>query len=144
MYFEKGTKKKNRKIVFSITLAIILLATSVAISTSVVTQKAFAADPVSSCFILYAIGNPAYFQAEQNFVNSLPNDQVLTKLSAQVGNGPIQNNVDLSNLLQNPNLTLGSGKEIKKEITNLIAAAGFPSLQQTELVSCMNEIYSPS
>jgi len=144
MYFEKGTKKKNRKIVFSITLAIILLATSVAISTSVVTQKAFAADPVSSCFILYAIVNPAYFQAEQNFVNSLPNDQVLTKLSAQVGNGPIQNNVDLSNLLQNPNLTLGSGKEIKKEITNLIAAAGFPSLQQTELVSCMNEIYSPS
>ncbi len=144
MYFEKGNKKKNRKIVFSITLAIILLAASVAISTSVVTQKAFAADPVSSCFILYAIANPAYFQAEQNFVNSLPNDQVLTKLSAQVENGPIQNNVDLSNLLQNPNLTLGSGKEIKKEITNLIAAAGFPSLQQTELVSCMNEIYSPS
>jgi hypothetical protein len=82
--------------------------------------------------------------SEQNFVNSLHNDQVLTKLSAQVGNGPIQNNVDLSNLLQNPNLTLGSGKEIKNEITNLITAAGFPSLQQTELVSCMNEIYSPS
>jgi len=144
MFSVKVNKKKNCKIAFSITLAILLLATSVAISASVVTQKAFAADPVSSCFILYAIANPAYFQAEQNFVNSLPNDQVLTKLSAQVGNGPIQNNVDLSNLLQNPNLTLGSGKEIKKEITNLIAAAGFPLLQQTELVSCMNEIYSPS
>jgi len=144
MFTVKVNKKKNCKIAFSITLAILLLATSVAISAYVVTQKALAADPVSSCFILYAIVNPAYFQAEQNFVNSLPNDQVLTKLSAQVGNGPIQNNVDLSNLLQNPNLTLGSGKEIKKEITNLIAAAGFPSLQQTELVSCMNEIYSPS
>src|SRR5919107_5886495 len=87
MYFEKSNNKKNHKIKFSMTLAI-LVAVSVAI-VSVVTQKAYAADPVSSCFILYAIANPAYFQAEQNFVNSLPNDQVLTKLSAQVGNGPI-------------------------------------------------------
>jgi hypothetical protein len=142
MNFEKGNKK-NYKFRSLITLATLLVA-SVAISTSVITKDAFAADPVSSCFILYAIANPAYIQAEQNFVNSLPNDQVLTRLSAQVENGPIQNNVDLSNLLQNPNLILGDGKEIKKEITNLIAAAGFPSLQQQGLDSCMNEIYSPT
>jgi len=101
MFVEKISKKKNHKITFSITLAIILFAVSVAISTSVATQNAFAADPITNCFIANAIANPAYFQAEQNFVNSLHNDQVLTKLSAQVGNGPIQNNVDLSNLLQN-------------------------------------------
>jgi len=36
MYFKKGNNK-NRKITFSITLAIMLLAYSVAISTSIVT-----------------------------------------------------------------------------------------------------------
>ena len=114
------------------------------ISTSIVTQKAFAADPITNCFIANAIINPSYFQSEQNFINLLPSDKLFTKLSAQVGNGPIQNNVDLSNLMQNQNLILGSGKEIKNEITKLITAAGFPSLQQTELISCMNEIYTYS
>jgi hypothetical protein len=40
MYFEKGTKK-NCKFAFSITLAIMLLASSVAIFASVVTKDAF-------------------------------------------------------------------------------------------------------
>ena len=106
-----------------------LLATTVAISTSVVTKDAFAVDPISSCFIANAIINPSYYQAEQNFINSLPNDKLFTKLSAEVGNGPIQNNADLSNLLQNPNLILGDQKEIQNEIANLPAAAGFAQLQ---------------
>jgi len=57
MYFEKGSKK-NRKFAFSITLAIMLLAASVAILTSVVTKNAFAADPITNCFIANAIINP--------------------------------------------------------------------------------------
>ena len=57
MYFEKGSKK-NRKFAFSITLAIMLLAASVAILTSVVTKDAFAADPITNCFIANAIINP--------------------------------------------------------------------------------------
>jgi hypothetical protein len=104
MYFEKGNNKKNRKITFSITLAIILLFASVAISTSIVTQKAFAADPITNCFIANAIINPSYFQSEQNFINLLPSDKLFTKLSAQVGNGPIQNNAELYALLTNPNI----------------------------------------
>jgi len=57
MYFEKGSKK-NRKFAFSITQAIMLLAASVAIFTSVVTKDAFAADPITNCFIANAIINP--------------------------------------------------------------------------------------
>jgi hypothetical protein len=104
MYFEKGNDKKNHKITFSITLAIILLVASVYISTPIVTQKAFAADPITNCFIANAIINPSYFQSEQNFINLLASDKLFTKLSAQVGNGPIQNNAELYALLTNPNI----------------------------------------
>jgi len=86
MYFEKGNKKKNHKFAFSTTLVIFLVA-SVAISASIVPKNAFAqSDPITNCFIANAIVNPAYFQSEQNFVNSLPKDMLFTKLSAEVGN----------------------------------------------------------
>src|SRR6478736_2275623 len=129
MFVEKISKKKNHKITFSITLAIILFAVSVAISTSVATQNAFAADPITNCFIANAIVNPAYFQSEQNFVNSLPKDMLFTKLSAQVGNGPIQNNAELYALLTNPNINHqnkdNNRSDMEFEIANLLAAAGF-------------------
>ena len=102
IYFEKGNKK-NHKFIFSITLAI-LLAASVTTSTCVITKDAFAADPITNCFVANAIINPSYIQAEQNFINSLPNDKLFTKLSAEVENGPIQNNAELYALLTNPNI----------------------------------------
>jgi len=140
MYFEKGNKK-NHKITFSITLAIILFAVSVAISTSVATQNAFAADPITNCFIANAIVNPAYFQSEQNFVNSLHKDMLFTKLSAQVGNGPIQNNAELYALLTNPNINHqnkdNNRSDMEFEIANLLAAAGFDPLQQNGINKCI-------
>jgi hypothetical protein len=142
MYFEKGNNKKNRKITFSITLAIIILfAATVVISISVVTKYAFAADPITNCFIANAIINPSYFQAEQNFVNSLPNDKLFTKLSAEVGNGPIQNNAELYALLTNPNINHqnkdNNRGDMEFEIANLLAAAGFAPLQQNGINKCI-------
>ena len=140
MYFEKGNNKKNCKFVFSITLAI-LFAVSVAISTSVATQNAFAADPITNCFVANAIVNPAYFQSEQNFVNPLPKDMLFTKLSAQVGNAPIQNNDELYALLTNPNINHqnkdNNRSDMEFEIANLLAAAGFPPLQQNGINECI-------
>ena len=141
MYFEKGNDKKNRKITFSITLAIILLVASVSISTPIVTQKAFAADPITNCFIANAIINPSYFQSEQNFINLLPSDKLFTKLSAQVGKGPIQNNAELYALLANPNINHqnkdNNRGDMEFEIANLLAAAGFASLQQNGINKCI-------
>ena len=140
MYFEKGSKK-NRKFAFSITQAIMLLAASVAIFTSVVTKDAFAADPITNCFIANAIINPSYYQAEQNFINSLPGDKLFTELSAQVGKGSIQNNAELYALLTNPNINHqnkdSNRMDMEFEIANLLAAAGFAQLQQNGISECI-------
>src|SRR3954469_17172142 len=147
MYFEKNNNKKNHKIPFSITLATILLVASVAISISVITKDAFAADPITNCFIANAIGNPSYFQAEQNFINLLPSDKLFTKLSAEVGNGPIQNNVELYALITNPNINHNNKDhdqmDMENEIANLLATAGFAPLQQNGINKCIGFIDDP-
>ena len=139
MYFKKDDKTIP-KITFSIMLAI-LLAVSVAISTPVITKDAFAADPITNCFIANAIGNPSYFQSEQNFINLLPSDKLFTKLSAQVGNGPIQNNAELYALLTNPNINHqnkdSNRGDMEFEIANLLAEAGFAQLQQNGINECI-------
>jgi hypothetical protein len=140
MFFEKVNKKKNHKFTFSITLAI-LLAASVAISASVVTKDAFAADPITNCFIANAIINPSYFQAEQNFINLLPSDKLFTKLAAEEGLNPPQNNADLYALWQKEDLNHDS-KAMNNEIANLLAAAGFAQLQQNGINACIGEIGS--
>jgi len=110
-----------------------LLAATVAISTSVETKDAFAADPITNCFIANAIINSSYYQYSQNFINSLPSDKLFTKLSAEVGNGPIQNNAKLYALLTNPNINHqnkdNNRGDMESEIANLLAAAGFAQLQ---------------
>jgi len=140
MYFEKGSKK-NRKFAFSITLAIMLLAASVAILTSVVTKDAFAADPITNCFIANAIINPSYYQAEQHFINLLPSDKLFTKLAAEAGLNPPQNNADLYVLWQKEDLNLNT-KAMNNEIANLLAAAGFAQVQQNGINTCIGEIGS--
>jgi hypothetical protein len=138
MNFEKGNNMKNHKFTFSITLAI-LLATSLVISSSVVTKNVFAADPISSCFIANAIGNPAYYQAYQNFINSLPSDKLFAKLATQDGLNSPQNTADLYALLQKEDLNLNA-KAMNNEIANLLAAAGFAQLQQNGINECIFEI----
>jgi hypothetical protein len=140
MYFEKGSKK-NRKFAFSITQAIMLLAASVAIFTSVVTKDAFAADPITNCFITNAIINPSYYQAEQHFINLLPSDKLFTKLAAEAGLNPPQNNADLYVLWQKEDLNLNA-KAMNNEIANLLAAAGFAQVQQNGINTCIGEIGS--
>jgi hypothetical protein len=140
MYFEKGSKK-NRKFAFSITQAIMLLAASVAIFTSVVTKDAFAADPITNCFIANAIINPSYYQAEQHFINLLPSDKLFTKLAAEAGLNPPQNNADLYVLWQKEDLNLNT-KAMNNEIANLLAAAGFAQVQQNGINTCIGEIGS--
>jgi len=140
MYFEKGSKK-NRKFAFSITQAIMLLAASVAIFTSVVTKDAFAADPITNCFIANAIINPSYYQAEQHFINLLPSDKLFTKLAAEEGLNPPQNNADLYVLWQKEDLNLNA-KAMNNEIANLLAAAGFAQVQQNGINTCIGEIGS--
>ena len=140
MYFEKGSKK-NRKFAFSITLAIMLLAASVAILTSVVTKDAFAADSITNCFIANAIINPSYYQAEQHFINLLPSDKLFTKLAAEAGLNPPQNNADLYVLWQKEDLNLNA-KAMNNEIANLLAAAGFAQVQQNGINTCIGEIGS--
>ena len=140
MYFEKGSKK-NRKFAFSITLAIMLLAASVAILTSVVTKDAFAADPITNCFIANAIINPSYYQAEQHFINLLPSDKLFTKLAAEEGLNPPQNIADLYVLWQKEDLNLNA-KAMNNEIANLLAAAGFAQVQQNGINTCIGEIGS--
>ena len=140
MYFEKGSKK-NRKFAFSITQAIMLLAASVAIFTSVVTKDAFAADPITNCFIANAIIDPSYYQAEQHFINLLPSDKLFTKLAAEAGLNPPQNNADLYVLWQKEDLNLNA-KAMNNEIANLLAAAGFAQVQQNGINTCIGEIGS--
>ena len=140
MYFEKGSKK-NRKFAFSITQAIMLLAASVAIFASVVTKDAFAADPITNCFIANAIINPLYYQAEQHFINLLPSDKLFTKLAAEEGLNPPQNNADLYVLWQKEDLNLNT-KAMNNEIANLLAAAGFAQVQQNGINTCIGEIGS--
>jgi len=140
MYFEKGSKK-NRKFAFSITQAIMLLAASVAIFTSVVTKDAFAADPITNCFIANAIINPLYYQAEQHFINLLLSDKLFTKLAAEEGLNPPQNNADLYVLWQKEDLNLNA-KAMNNEIANLLAAAGFAQVQQNGINTCIGEIGS--
>jgi len=140
MYFEKGSKK-NRKFAFSITQAIMLLAASVAIFTSVVTKDAFAADPITNCFIANAIINPSYYQAEQHFINLLPSDKLFTKLAAEEGLNPPQNIADLYVLWQKEDLNLNA-KAMNNEIANLLAAAGFAQVQQNGINTCIGEIGS--
>ncbi len=138
MYFEK-VNKKNHKIIFSITLAI-LFAASVAISTSVITKDAFAVDPITSCFAAEAVVNPAYFQSEKNFINSLPNDKELTNLAAVVKLGPVQNNQQLFDLLTNPGLTGAQQNQGESEVANLIAAAGFTEATKEGLMGCITGV----
>jgi hypothetical protein len=76
MFSKIVSKIENHKFAFSITLAI-LLAVSLAISSSGITKNAFAADPITNCFIANAIINPSYFQSEQNFINLLPSDCIV-------------------------------------------------------------------
>jgi hypothetical protein len=139
MYFDKGNYKKNRKITFPITLAILLVAT-VAISTTVITKNAFAADPITSCFAAEAVINPAYFQSEQNFVNSLPNDQELTNLATAVKLSPVQNNQQLFDLLTNPGLTSAQQNQGESEIANLLTAAGFNEATKEGLMGCITGV----
>ena len=137
--FTEKVNNKNQKIARSTTLAI-LLAAIVAISTSVVTKNAFAADPITSCFVASAIANPAYLQAVQNFKNSLPNDQELTNLAAVVKLGPVQNNQQLFDLLTNPGLTGAQQNQGETEVANLIAAVGFAEPQKEGLMGCITGV----
>jgi hypothetical protein len=114
-----------------------LLAASVAISTSVVTKYAFAADPITSCFIASAIGNPVYLQAVQNFKNALPNDQELTNLAAAVKLNPVQNNQQLFDLLTNPGLTGAQKNQGESEIANLLTSFGFAEPQKEGVMGCI-------
>ena len=100
-----------------------MFATTVAISTSVVTKDAFAVNPISSCFIANAIINPSYYRAEQNFINLLPNDKLFTKLSAVVGNGSIQNNAYLYTLLTNPGIDDKQKNDALDEVSSLLTQA---------------------
>jgi hypothetical protein len=118
-----------------------LLAASVAIFASVVTKDAFAADPITNCFIANAIINPLYYQAEQHFINLLLSDKLFTKLAAEEGLNPPQNNADLYVLWQKEDLNLNA-KAMNNEIANLLAAAGFAQVQQNGINTCIGEIGS--
>jgi len=118
-----------------------LLAASVAISTSVITKDAFAADPITNCFIANAIINLSYYQAEQNFINLLPSDKLFTKFAAEEGLNPPQNNADLYVLWQKEDLNLNA-KAMDNEIANLLTAAGFAQVQQNGINTCIGEIGS--
>jgi hypothetical protein len=66
---------------------------------------------------------------------------LFTKISAEVGNGPIQNNANLYALLTNPNINHQhrdhNRGDMKFEIANLLAAAGFAPLQQNGINECI-------
>ncbi len=122
-----------------ITLAILLAAT-VALSTSGVTKDAFAADPITNCFSANAIANPAYFQAVQNFKNAIPNDQLLISVAANAHVNPPQNEAELYALLTNPNLIVDYKNDVKGAINSLLEGAGFAPLQLDALKTCVREI----
>jgi len=139
MKFEKSNKKKNYKIISSITLAIILLvASSVTILSSIVKNEAFAQmDPVDFC--LNSNGSQqdsAYSQAINNFIQAVPNDQVLVNI-AHSHNLPFSSTYDLTPLLRSNALTSNDLDNISEQISNLLASAGFTSSQQNGLHSCI-------
>jgi len=141
MFAWKGNKKKNHTFAFSTTLAILLIAW-VAIYASVALKNAFAqSDPTTNCFTANAIINPSFYQSVKNFINSLPNDKLYTKISAETENEPIQNNADLYALLTNQNINHQNRDHkwgnMEFEIANLLAAAGFLPLQQNGINECI-------
>ena len=66
---------------------------------------------------------------------------MFTKISAEVGNGPIQNNANLHALLPNPNINHqnkdNNRGDMEFEIANLLAASGFAPLQQNGINECI-------
>jgi len=142
MYFEKDNNKKNHKITFSITLAIMLLASSVAIL-SFVKEKSFAqtSDPVTNCFLANgSFQDAAYQQSVDVFDKALPNDQTLKNIAASVGDpNPIRNTNDLYVLLTG-NLSSDNLNQVENEISSLLAAAGFTAGQQENLNDCIDNV----
>jgi hypothetical protein len=138
MKFEKSNNKKNYKIISSITLAIILLVASSVTILSFVKNEAFAQmDPVDFC--LNSNGSQrdsAYSQAINNFIQAVPNDQVLVNI-AHSHNLPFSSTYDLTPLLRSNALTSNDLDNISEQISNLLASAGFTSSQQNGLHSCI-------
>jgi len=141
MYFEKDNNKINHKITFSITLAIILLATSSvsAISfSSIVTKEAFGQNtynPVKDCFDQN--GSPqdqSYQDSRTNFDLAIPSDQVFVSL-AKTYNLPMQGTADLSKLIAT-NYSADDGEKLFNEISNLLSSSGFTTDQQNNLYQC--------
>jgi hypothetical protein len=154
MYFDKDNNKKNHKITFSITLAILVVA--IGVLTLAITQNAFAADPITNCFGANApINSQDYLQEVGNFVRSLPNDQVLTNIASSVYLGPIKSPSDLWTLFTNPSILsqnkggINQGEndpfnQAEREVGNLLSAAGFDGLHKAEIRCCIDMAISPT
>jgi len=138
MKFEKSNNKKNYKIISSITLAIILLVASSVTIFSFVNNETFAQmDPVDFCLINNGSQqDSAYSQAINNFIQAVPNDQVLVNI-AHSHNLPFSSTYDLTPLLRSNALTSNDLDNISEQISNLLASAGFTSSQQNGLHSCI-------
>lgn len=138
MKFEKSNNKKNYRIISSITLAIILLVASSVTIFSFVNNEAFAQmDPVDFCLINNGSQrDSAYSQAINNFIQAVPNDQVLVNI-AHSHNLPFSSTYDLTPLLRSNALTSNDLDNISEQISNLLASAGFTSSQQNGLHSCI-------
>ena len=61
---------------------------------------------------------------------------MFTKLAAEAGLNPPQNNADLYVLWQKEDLNLNA-KAMNNEIANLLAAVGFAQLQQNGISECI-------
>jgi len=138
MKFEKSNNKKNYKIISPITLSIILLVASSVTIFSFVKNDAFAQmDPVDFCLINNGSQrDSAYSQAINNFIQAVPNDQVLVNI-AHSHNLPFSSTYDLTPLLRSNALTSNDLDNISEQISNLLASAGFTSSQQNGLHSCI-------
>jgi len=127
-----------------------MFATTVAISTSVVTKDAFSQDinPAENCFIANTPPTPprdtqSYIQSVHNFIHALPNDQALTNIATSVGLGPINSISDLWGLISNPNapeLTAENNNQFNNVILALLNTSGFDQDHQTVIDLCMISI----
>jgi hypothetical protein len=143
MNFEKGNKK-NRKITFSVTLSIMLLAASVAISISIVTKEALGQNPYDTVNVCFkqngSLQDQGYITSVGHFESAIHNDQVFVNVAKSI-NLPLQSTVDLSVLIAKQNyLSEDNVNKIFDEIDKLLASSGFNADQQNNLDNCFGNI----
>ena len=119
-------------------------ASSVTISTSIVTKEAFGQNtynPVSDCFDQNGSKQDLdYLASRGDFEEAIPKDQVLVSVAKSI-NLPMQTELDLSNVIERQkSLSDDNGIKLFNEISNLLASSGFTADQQNNLNNCFSNI----